>query len=335
LRSVFYPELLNGPWGDPGLYVRIAHRGSAFLFDCGDIHALTPREAIKILAVFISHAHIDHMIGFGALLRFFLYRETPLRIFGPTGIIDKIEGHLRGYTWNLIRDYPVRICVHEFTTGTLRSCEFAGRRGFMQEGKEEHPCPDHNLLKLPFGQVRAFPLAHGDITSLAFTLEEPVHIAIHKDALEKHGYLPGPWLSRFKDLIRANADPGKTLLVPLDGGGEEEMPLGALFKRIAHSERGMKISYVTDMSPSMENIERVIPFVSDSHFLAIEAVFSHQDLDKALERNHLTAHLAGTIARRARCARFLIFHHSPRYQDRPGLLAEEARQAFLGSPDPA
>ena len=333
MRSVFYPELLNGPWGDPCLYVRIAHRGSAFLFDCGDIHALPPREAIKIRAVFISHAHIDHMIGFGALLRFFLYRETPLRIFGPPGIIDRVSGHLRGYTWNLIRDYPIRVCVHEFGNARVRSCEFAGRRGFRKEGEEERPCPDNIILHLPFCQVRALPLTHGDITSLAFTLEEPVHIGIHKDALEQHGYCPGPWLSHFKDLIRANIEPRKTLMVPLEGGGEQELSLGPLFDRIAHSERGMKISYVTDVSPNRDNIEKIIPFISDAHFLAIEAVFSHQDIEKARERNHLTALIAGTIARRARCARFLTFHHSPRYQDRPELLPDEARQGFQGLAD--
>ena len=329
MRSVFYPELLNGPLGDPAFYIRIAHRGNALLFDCGDLHSLTPKEAIKIQGVFISHSHIDHMVGFGALLRFFLYRDTPLLIYGPQGITDRIAGHLGGYTWNLIRDYPIRVCVHEFANGMLRCCEFAGRHSFRKEKEEEHPCPGGVILNHPFCQVKAFPLAHGNIASLAFTLEEPVHIGIHKDALEKHGYRAGPWLRHFKDLIRTHVEPRTTLRVPLECGGEQELTLQCLFDQIAHSERGMKISYVTDASPSRDNIEKIIPFIRDSHFLAIEAVFSHQDIDKAQERNHLTAQMAGTIARRARCARFLTFHHSPRYQDRPDLLAEEARQAFL------
>lgn len=331
---MFYPELLNGPWGDPALYVRLAHRGCAYLFDCGDIHSLTPREAIKIQALFISHAHIDHMIGFAALLRFFLYRETPLRIYGPAGTIARINGHLSGYTWNLIRDYPVRLCVNELDQGKIRSCEFAGRRSFCLEKEEERPCPDHILLRLPHCQVRALPLSHGDITSLAFSLEEPLHIAIHKDALEKYGYSPGPWLSHFKDQIRIGVDQQTPLRVPFKNGQEKELTLNDLFNQIAHTERGMKISYITDVSPTRENIDRIMPFIENSHFLAIEAVFSHQDLDKALERNHLTAHIAGTIARLARCARFVTFHHSPRYQDRPDLLAEEALRAFSTLGDP-
>ena len=328
MRSVFYPELLNGPWGDPALYVRLAHRGRAFLFDCGDIHTLTPREAVKIEALFISHAHIDHMVGFGSLLRFFLYREKPLRIYGPVGTIARINGQLSGYTWNLIRDYPTRLCVNEFDRGAIRSCEFTGKRAFSLEKEEEHPCPDHILLKRPHCQVRALPLSHGDITSLAFSLEEPLHIGIHKDALDKYGYSSGPWLSHFKDLVRVGVDQQTPLRVPCKNGQEKELTLNCLFDQIAHAERGMKISYVTDVSPTNENIDRIVAFIEASHFLAIEAVFSHQDLDKALARNHLTAHMAGTIARLARCARFVTFHHSPRYQDRPDLLAEEARRAF-------
>ncbi|WP_269085277.1 hypothetical protein [Syntrophotalea acetylenica] len=42
MRSVFFPRLVNGPFGDPALHVRLAHRGEALLFDCGDLHALPP-----------------------------------------------------------------------------------------------------------------------------------------------------------------------------------------------------------------------------------------------------------------------------------------------------
>lgn len=323
---------MNGPSGDPALYVRIAHRGTAFLFDCGDLHTLTAREAIKIEAVLISHAHIDHMIGFGALLRFFLYREKPLSIYGGKGITERIAGHLAGYTWNLIRDYPIHLIVHELDEGFIQRTDFRGRKRFKPEQGRNMPCPGNILLKRPYGIVRALPLSHGDITSLAFSLEEPLHVGIHKDALEKEGYQPGPWLTHIKDLIRVDADPEKPLRVPRIDGTEVELPLERLFKKIAHKERGMKISYVTDVSPLRKNIDDIISFVRNSHFLAIEAVFSHQDLDRAKSRNHLTAHLAGTIAREADCARFITFHHSPRYQDRPGFLDAEANKAFAHNP---
>ena len=98
MRSVFYPRLLNGPFGDPACYVRLAHRREALLFDCGDLHQLGPRDALKITTVFISHAHIDHMVGFDHLLRTFLYHDRTLTVYGPAGIARQISGRLSGYT---------------------------------------------------------------------------------------------------------------------------------------------------------------------------------------------------------------------------------------------
>ncbi len=328
MRSVFFPRLINGPFGDPALLVRIAHHGSALLFDCGDIHPLTPREAMRIRAVFISHAHIDHMIGLAALIRFFLYRQAPLLIFGPQGITDRVQGQLAGYTWNLIRSYPLHLIVRELLPGALRETHFRACQCFSPEGSRVWTIEDGLLLTEPHYSVRAQVLGHGDIDSLAFVLTEPTHIALHKDALEASGFLPGPWLTSFKDTARRDPPARTPVTVPLAGGGEAVLPFGELFQRIAHRERGMKITYVTDVSPTPQNLARIVTLARDSHLLAIEAVFSQADLALARERNHLTARMAGEVARKSRSARFLLFHHSPRYQGRGDLLNQEAWQAF-------
>lgn len=330
MRSVFYPRLVNGPFGDPALYVRVAHRREALLFDCGDLHPLTARDALKVQAVFISHAHIDHLIGFDALVRLFLYQDSELIVYGPPGIAERIAGRLAGYTWNLIEGYPFVLTVREWGEKERRAVRFSAAGAFRPEMEGFWPCPDGWLTETDHYRVRAVSLDHGDISSLAFALEEPLHVAIHKDALERHGYSPGPWLTRFKDLIRRDASPETSLTIPLQNGGEARGSLGELRRRIAHLERGMKITYVTDAEPSPENLERICALAADSHLLVIEAPFSHEDLARAHQRNHLTAHLAGQLGRRAGAARLLVFHHSPRYQDRPGLLAEEAENAFRG-----
>ena len=85
MRSVFFPRLVNGPFGDPALYVRYAHLGEALLFDLGDLHPLSPRDLLKVRAVFVSHAHIDHFAGFDTLLRTLLYRPAELLLCGPPG----------------------------------------------------------------------------------------------------------------------------------------------------------------------------------------------------------------------------------------------------------
>jgi ribonuclease Z len=332
MRSVFYPHLVNGPFGDPALYVHLAHRGLALLFDCGDLHALTARELLKIRAVFISHGHIDHLIGFDALLRAFLCRDLNLQLFGPAGIIDQLAGRLAGYTWNLTDSFSFVLTVREWRGERLEEAVFRAQNGFVLEAQPGRDCRDGLLYETPFCSVRAVRLDHGDIHSLAFTLEEPLHIAIHRDALERRGFLAGPWLGLFKDLVLQQAH-GKAMLdVPLAVGGAKELPLAELIEDIASIERGMKVCYVTDAAPTADNLRKIIDLARAAHLLVIEAVFAHRDLPRARLRNHLTARLAGRLGRLAGATRLRVFHHSPRYLDRPELLAAEAQEAFSGEP---
>lgn len=332
MRSVFFPRLVNSPFGDPGLYVHLAHRGEALLFDCGDLHALTPREQLKICAVFLSHAHIDHLVGFGSLLRTFLYQDRCLHLYGPPGIIAHIAGQLAGYTWNLIEGYPFSLEVYEWGVPTGRKTTFRAVNAFRREPEIPWEHPAGLLVETPYYRVRAAPLEHGDIVSLAFALEEPVHVAIHKDALERLGYRPGPWLTRFKDLARQQAPTAEALEVPLAGGGSALLLVATLVEQIAHLQRGVKICYITDASPTVRNQEKILALAANAHLFAIEATFADADAERAATRNHLTARLAGELGRQAMAARLLIFHHSPRYQDRPEMLREEAEAAFRQTP---
>jgi len=329
MRSVFFPRLVNDPFGDPALYVHLAHRGEALLFDCGDLHSLATREQLKIRALFISHAHIDHLVGFGNLLRTFLYQDTCLRIFGPPGIISRIAGQLAGYTWNLFEGYPFSLEVYEWGAPNGRNTTFRAANAFRTEAESMWHSPEDVLCETPYYRVRAVPLEHGDIISLAFALDEPMHVAIHRDALERHGYRTGPWLTRFKDLVRQHAPAPTTLEVPLAGGGTTTLPVATVVEQIAHLERGMKICYVTDAAPTMRNQQKILALAADAHLLAIEATFADADAKRAASRSHLTARLAGELGREAKAARLLVFHHSPRYQDRPGMLRQEAEAAFF------
>jgi len=330
MRSVFFPRLVNGPFGDPGLFVRIAHRRQALLFDCGDLHSLPPRDLLKIREVYLSHAHIDHLIGFDTLLRQFLYQDQGPTFFGPPGILGQIKNRLQSYTWNLISGYPLVVRVREWGKPRGREGVFRAKDAFRLESEDSWDCRGGLCSAAGHYRVRAVPLDHGGIISLAFVLEEPLHIGIHKDALERCGFLPGPWLTCFKDRLRAGLPGDTPIRVPLVDGGEKTMGLNELSAGIAHTERGMKVAYVTDAAPTESNLEKIVDLAQDAHLLVIEATFLHADLDRARERNHLTARLAGTLARRARVARLQTFHHSPRYLDCPERVGKEAEAAFMG-----
>jgi ribonuclease Z len=334
MRSVFFPRLVNGPFGDPALHVRLAYRGEALLFDCGDLHALAPGELLKTRLLFLSHAHIDHLVGFDLLLRTFLARDLTLLMYGPAGLAQQIAARLQGYTWNLVDGYPFVLTVREWLPEGIREVSFPARQAFRPLSERMLTCHNQILHETPWYRVRGARLAHGDIVSLAFSLEEPLHVAIHKDALERHNYRPGHWLSRFKDLVMRAASLDTPVTAALSDGSMRSVPLGELLDTIASTERGMKVVYVTDCSPVFGNFRRILDLSQNAHLLTIEAMFAHRDLERARQRNHLTAWQAGRLARLARVARLQVFHHSPRYQGRPDDLGREALAAFAGENAP-
>jgi len=92
MKSTFRPRLLNGQTGDPALLLNLRWQGRALLVDLGRIDRTPAPVLLPIEAVFVSHTHMDHFMGFDQLLRIFLARDTTLRLYGPTGLADCVQG---------------------------------------------------------------------------------------------------------------------------------------------------------------------------------------------------------------------------------------------------
>ncbi len=95
MNPVFHPQLVNGPLGDPALYIDMKFAQRAILFDLGEIRSLTPRKILKISHVFISHTHMDHFIGFDHLLRICLGRPKVVNLYGPPNFLDQVKNKIR------------------------------------------------------------------------------------------------------------------------------------------------------------------------------------------------------------------------------------------------
>jgi ribonuclease Z len=322
MKPVYYAAPVNGPFDDPSLYVRILREGRALLFDAGDISRMETGNMLRISDIFVTHTHMDHFIGFDAILRASLRKETPLRVFGPAGIIDCVEGKLRGYTWNLIRDYPIRIEVFEVLEERVARAGFYAENSFCRiDGPSVRF--DGTVLDEPLLKVRALHVTH-DIPVLAYSLEEDYHININKDLLVSMGLPVGPWLSELKTAVRSSAPPDTVIDVPGEPHRLEELG------KLAMISKGEKISYVMDTAPDRDNIDRIIPFVSGSDVLFCEGYFRSEDMARAVDRSHLTAAIAGMIAREAKVGRLELMHFSPKYRHCADELFREAEEAFKG-----
>jgi ribonuclease Z len=334
MRQSFHPKLINHPLGDPGLFIPFLLERRAILFDMGELGALSVRDLLKISHVFISHTHVDHFIGFDTLLRHLIGREKELYIFGPEGFFRHVEGKLKGYTWNLVNEFENDFLLNAIEVNTDRMIKrsYSCRKCF--EPEKENIIPFNRfLVKNRSFSVEAEFFDHR-VPCMGFSLKEKFHININKDALKAMKLPVGPWLSNFKNTIYEGRDYDSDFMVTWEEEGrvikEKIFRLGELVDKIASITPGIKITYITDIIGTPDNIERAIRFAKDSDHLFIEAPFLHRDREVARKKYHLTAKEAGHIAREAGVRRMTVFHFSPRYSHNPNELQKEAIDTFKG-----
>ena len=330
MRAAIRPRLVNSdPFDDPGLFIQFAFAKRAILFDLGDLHALSPKDILKITHVFITHTHVDHFMGFDYLLRICLGRDKIVHLFGPEGLIGNVAGKLKGYTWNLLGNYQSAFGfrVTEVYEDRLASCSFLTTHDFEPTPLEIRPNHQGILLNEPDFTVETQILDHG-IPCLGFALKERFHVNVLKARLEESGMAVGPWLREFKQALYASKDWSKSFFVPMPGGETKQYSLKELADLISLITQGQKIVYVTDVAGHAENQKKIAALAENADQLFIEASFLDEDENLAQARNHLTAGQAGQLAKNAKARQMINFHFSPRYQEEPELILNQAQKAF-------
>lgn len=330
MRPLLHPSLVNGRYGDPALYVEMLFEKRALLFDLGDITFLPPRKIHRLEHVFVSHAHIDHFVGFDILLRVLVGREKTVHLFGPSGFIDRVAHKLQGYQWNLADrfQYDLSFAVTEVDkAGIVRAARFRLKNAFAAEQLEARRLPEGIVHSEPTFVVSAVVLEHGT-PCLAFALQERAHVNVWKNRLADLKLPVGPWLRELKRAVAQGLPDDHMIKVPqLDRFPERAMPLGAL-RSVLTVTPGQKIGYVTDAADTLSNRQVIRALVHGADLLFIEAAFAQADAGLAAERGHLTTKAAGEIARAAEVRRVEPFHFSPRYEGEEENMIAEVMAAF-------
>ncbi|UVT19354.1 MAG: ribonuclease Z [Nitrospira sp.] len=338
MNPSFSSYLVNDVFGDPGVYVEVRWSKRALLFDLGHNDGLGPTRLLRAGEIFISHTHMDHFIGFDAVLRVALGRGKTLRLFGPPGLIENVQGKLRGYTWNLVDGYPLTIEVREFHESGIHQASFRATNGFEQPKRVHHPVPHgegpvFTVLEDPMFTVKAVALNHR-IPSFAYALEEQFHVNVNKHKLHEAGLPVGAWLKDVKQHIwEGQPDDFRFTATVCDEHRREEHAfiLGELKERFLTISRGQKIAYVVDARYDEENEAKIVALARGADILYCESPYLDGDAEKARDRYHLTARQAGLMARKAQVRDLAVFHFSPRYTGQGEALEREAMEAFHGS----
>jgi ribonuclease Z len=334
MRAIFDARLVNDPFGDPGVYVDFRFERRALLFDLGDNAVLPPRKLLRLTHVFVSHTHMDHFIGFDRLVRICVGRHAGIRLFGPPGFVAQVERRLGAYTWDRVDRYDVELVLDVTevdAAGALQSARFRTRTGFAREPLPAARAEDGVLVDEASFRVRCATLDHRT-PCLGFAVEEKTHVNVWKNRLVEMGLKVGPWVGALKAAALAGAAddaPVRAWWRESDGVHERALAFGDL-RHALEFVRGQRLCYVTDVVYHDANVARIVALARDADLLFIESVFLDEDVGHAVQKQHLTARQAGTIARLAGARSVVQFHFSPRYAERDAELRAELETALRG-----
>lgn len=325
MRPSFHPSLVNGRFGDPAVFVEELHRRGALLFDMGDLSQLSARDLLRISHVFVSHTHIDHFIGFDALLRICVGREKRIEMVGPTGFIERVGHKLNAYDWDLVDRYDADLVfsVTEVRTGSSgKRAQFRFKRAFDAEGESEIDLSNGIVASASGFEARAAILDHHG-PCLGFSIAERAHANVWKNVLDERGLPTGQWLQALKGAVLEGLPDDHPIMLPAGGTA----PLARL-RDIVTVTRGQKIAYVTDVADTEWNRAAIVALAEGADTFFIESRFAAADAAQARDRAHLTTQAAGEIARMAGVRKVEPFHFSARYEGEEERMLAEVAAAF-------
>jgi ribonuclease Z len=207
VSPLFQARLVNGTSGDPALYIDFEFRRRALMFDLGDITTLAPRHVLRVTDIFVSHAHMDHFIGFDRILRLMLGRTRRLRLYGPTWVPGSCDPPGTRLYLESGGELPGR-AGHR---GCRAGSRWHGAQGSipLTEPLRAHGARSYGGSRGRIAGRGGFPCAcralDHSIPCLGFALDEKARLSVWKNRLDELGLPTGPWLTELKRLARRDA----------------------------------------------------------------------------------------------------------------------------------
>lgn len=322
--SISY-NVLGKPGWDNGLFVRInsGTRVYRLLFDCGEniLKNLSQRDIRSVDYLFLSHLHIDHIAGFDYFFRRNYDREKkPIYLYGPDETVDLIHYRLQGFKWNLIEGVPGLWYVTETNENKLSTFLFKTSDAYSVKRKVESKTFNGQLIDNPDFTITMTVLNH-IIPSAAYFVKEKPSFNICKEALEKTGLTPGPWLEKVRNV---SIDAQEAILI-----GDKVYKLKSLREKLLERKEGESIGYLTDFIYEKATIAKIKKVFRGCDVMVCESQYLSAEKEYAKNNYHLTAEQAAKLAKAANAKRLILFHISDRYRALEySYMIREARKIF-------
>lgn len=316
----FELTLPNGSSGDSLLLVRLPLEGRTVAFDAGDARRVRQDDVLRMDHLMVTHCHVDHFVGFDALVRPRVCREEQLAVHGPEGFRSRVAARLGGYTWNLVDGNHFVVTAREILPGRIGVARFDSGHGFEREDLPDEPLDGALAHSAPGLAIETVTLDH-HVASQGWAVQRPRRWSVDVEALQRTGLAPGPWLGALK----RSAEAGASVPIEVPGGGTRDS--AELARSLLVAERGARVAYVTDTICDAVTRPRIVALAAGADVLACGTPFLDSEAERARLTRHLTASQAGAMAAEAGVATLLLFHASVRYGGGVSRHVEEAQAA--------
>lgn len=321
-RAISEIRLVNHSTGDPVLYVDYPGTDNALLFDSGENCALDKARLADLEAVFITHHHVDHFVGFDRVMRANIDVDKTLHIFGPVGTIQRVYQRVTAYLHPFLPFQKCVFRVHELDKGKMRVSDLITEERFPEPVVEERTWRGKVIYENPHLKVEAVASDH-TVPCLAYAMVEKTGYHPEPDKLRTGALRPGKWVQETLALLRADAPPNTVL--EIDGG---RFTLAALRDGYFSRTPGARIAFVTDTLWSEELQPALVQLARGASQLYCDSYYSIKEQKQADKHKHMTATHAAQLADRARVDELILMHFAPRYAGNYNQLVEEAREIF-------
>lgn len=304
------PAFFGGLLDDPLLFLRIRPRRRALLFDCGQIAHLAKRVVKPIDTVFITHAHMDHIMGIPTLVRHHHASSRPLDIYGPPGIAERVYHLLMGYDWNLCEPYWFTLRVHEIRQDRILHYSFVGAEGFVRRFDGDEMRIGREVWSCRYVAVEAELLDH-KIPVLAYKILEQPQYAINPGLMEQQGLIPGEWIRDLKSRVWKGRTELRVVVPRRDGETVREETVddpSSFYAGIEARQSCASIGYLCDVGWTAENRTIIEAFLNGLTLLCADCTFLAADVEKARASYHLCTEDLNDLAR-VLAPRFLLPMH--------------------------
>lgn len=321
-RAFSTVQLVNGSTGDPVLYLDYPGGDNALLFDGGENGKLTAAQLGDLEAVFITHHHVDHVIGLDRIVRANMDRDKVLHVFGPVNTIRKLYDRITAYEYPFFPFQKIVVRVTELLPGRMRTAVLECTKKFPEPVVSESEWVGPVCYENADLRVEA---AHADHTvpCLAFALAEKS--GFHPDPAKLAAGLlkPGAWVSEVMRLLRAGTAPDTRL--EIDGGS---FTLASLTASHFTESPGARIAYVTDTFWSDAARPGLVKLARGAARLYCDSFYASAQAKQAAQYRHMTAPNAGELAKLAKVEQLVLIHFAARYAGKYQQLIDEAAAVF-------